>query len=203
MDNYVFLQLYVCKPGFEDPKYREHSLGLNKINIVETEAYVQDNAGQRVISIPPTCFNPQSLLRPTSFSPKHQTTRITSILAIPQRKTMAPQKAYPRSVMKRIVKAHSDHGLSKNVDVLIYLDYALFLQESVPSPSFQKLLRRLTHRTDSFVNLRSRHKPSSLRTARVHQQRARNPVLRPGTSERFPRSVVLRIRLHITVNFAS
>ncbi|KAI5841779.1 hypothetical protein DFP73DRAFT_596376 [Morchella snyderi] len=44
---------------------------------------------------------------------------------------MAPQKAYPRSVLKRIVKAHSDRNVSKNVDVLIYLDYALFLQELV------------------------------------------------------------------------
>lgn len=44
--------------------------------------------------------------------------------------------------MKRIVKAHSDRGLSKNVDVLIYLDYALFLQELVfLSPTLFQQLR--------------------------------------------------------------
>lgn len=50
--------------------------------------------------------------------------------------------------MKRIVKAHSNRGLSKNVDVLIYLDYALFLQESVslpvpaaPADTLDRLLR--------------------------------------------------------------
>ncbi|KAL0637676.1 hypothetical protein Q9L58_003400 [Maublancomyces gigas] len=50
---------------------------------------------------------------------------------------MASQKAYPRSVMKRIVKAHSDRALSKNVDVLIYLDYALFLQELLRESAIQ------------------------------------------------------------------
>lgn len=107
---------------------------------------------------------------------------------------MAPQKAYPRSVMKRIVKAHSDRGLSKNVDVLIYLDYALFLQESafLFSTLFQQL--RLTYLIDSSVNPQSKHKPSLLPTAPIYQQRTRNSASRPGTSERFPRFVVLHIR---------
>ncbi|KAF8468301.1 hypothetical protein BDZ91DRAFT_722400 [Kalaharituber pfeilii] len=38
-------------------------------------------------------------------------------------------KLYPRSVVKRIVKAHTKCKVSKNVDVLLYLDYVLFLQK--------------------------------------------------------------------------
>ncbi|KAH8786697.1 hypothetical protein BGZ57DRAFT_881912 [Hyaloscypha finlandica] len=40
----------------------------------------------------------------------------------------ASQKLYPRATVKKIVKAHSKRNVSKNVDVLIFLDYALFLQ---------------------------------------------------------------------------
>jgi len=40
----------------------------------------------------------------------------------------AGQKLYPRATVKKIVKAHSKRNVSKNVDVLIFLDYALFLQ---------------------------------------------------------------------------
>ncbi|KZF20627.1 hypothetical protein L228DRAFT_284583 [Xylona heveae TC161] len=38
------------------------------------------------------------------------------------------QKPYPRTTVKKIVKAHSNKSLSKNVDILIYLDYILFMQ---------------------------------------------------------------------------
>lgn len=42
---------------------------------------------------------------------------------------MAPgQKMYPRGTVKKIIKAHSNCSVSKNVDVLMFLDYALFLQ---------------------------------------------------------------------------
>ncbi|KAF1990676.1 hypothetical protein K402DRAFT_369497 [Aulographum hederae CBS 113979] len=41
---------------------------------------------------------------------------------------MAPSH-YPRGTVKKIVKAHSDRPLTKNVDVLIWLDYTLFLQD--------------------------------------------------------------------------
>ncbi|KAK0704782.1 hypothetical protein B0H67DRAFT_592326 [Lasiosphaeris hirsuta] len=42
---------------------------------------------------------------------------------------MAPgQKLYPRSTVKKIVKAHSGCNVSKNVDVMIFLDYVLFMQ---------------------------------------------------------------------------
>ncbi|KAF2755620.1 hypothetical protein EJ05DRAFT_478597 [Pseudovirgaria hyperparasitica] len=42
---------------------------------------------------------------------------------------MAPQQLYPRSTVKRIVKAHSNRNLSKNVDIMIFLDYTLFIQD--------------------------------------------------------------------------
>ncbi|KAI1634171.1 hypothetical protein F4809DRAFT_619886 [Biscogniauxia mediterranea] len=43
--------------------------------------------------------------------------------------TMAPgQKMYPRATVKKIVKAHSKCNVSKNVDVMMFLDYALFMQ---------------------------------------------------------------------------
>ncbi|KAK2629386.1 hypothetical protein QTJ16_000206 [Diplocarpon rosae] len=38
------------------------------------------------------------------------------------------QKLYPRATVKKIVKAHSKRNISKNSDVLIFLDYVLFLQ---------------------------------------------------------------------------
>ncbi|SPO03368.1 uncharacterized protein DNG_06051 [Cephalotrichum gorgonifer] len=42
---------------------------------------------------------------------------------------MAPgQKSYPRATVKKIVKAHSNLNISKNADILIFLDYALFMQ---------------------------------------------------------------------------
>ncbi|KAI9860968.1 MAG: hypothetical protein M1824_002734 [Vezdaea acicularis] len=39
------------------------------------------------------------------------------------------QKLYPRGTVKRIIKAHSKRPLSKNVDVLVFLDYELFVQD--------------------------------------------------------------------------
>ncbi|RYP53394.1 hypothetical protein DL768_001639 [Monosporascus sp. mg162] len=42
---------------------------------------------------------------------------------------MAPgQKMYPRATVKKIVKAHSKCNVSKNVDVMMFLDYVLFMQ---------------------------------------------------------------------------
>ncbi|KAK0626350.1 hypothetical protein B0T14DRAFT_420883 [Immersiella caudata] len=38
------------------------------------------------------------------------------------------QKLYPRATVKKIVKAHSGCNISKNVDVMIFLDYMLFMQ---------------------------------------------------------------------------
>ncbi|KAH8677601.1 hypothetical protein BX600DRAFT_493030 [Xylariales sp. PMI_506] len=45
---------------------------------------------------------------------------------------MAPgQKLYPRATVKKIVKANSRCNVSKNADVLIFLDYVLFMQTLV------------------------------------------------------------------------
>ncbi|KAK8907276.1 hypothetical protein QC760_004544 [Botrytis cinerea] len=45
------------------------------------------------------------------------------------------QKLYPRANLKKIVKAHSKRNLTKNVDVLIFLDYMLFLETYVTKRS--------------------------------------------------------------------
>ncbi|KAK0740780.1 hypothetical protein B0T18DRAFT_440307 [Schizothecium vesticola] len=43
---------------------------------------------------------------------------------------MAPgQKLYPRATVRKVVKAHSGCNVSKNVDVMIFLDYMLFMQD--------------------------------------------------------------------------
>ncbi|KAF2397190.1 hypothetical protein EJ06DRAFT_584667 [Trichodelitschia bisporula] len=48
---------------------------------------------------------------------------------------MAPANIYPRATLKRIVKAHANRPLSKNVDILIFLNYVLFMQELVREAS--------------------------------------------------------------------
>ncbi|RAH44248.1 uncharacterized protein BO95DRAFT_416865 [Aspergillus brunneoviolaceus CBS 621.78] len=49
----------------------------------------------------------------------------------------ATQKLYPRATVKRVVKAHSNRNVSKNADVLIFLDYMLFMQELMRESSIQ------------------------------------------------------------------
>ncbi|KAL2218297.1 hypothetical protein M432DRAFT_427426 [Thermoascus aurantiacus ATCC 26904] len=49
----------------------------------------------------------------------------------------ATQKLYPRTTVKRIVKAHSNRSLSKNADILIFLDYMLFMQELMREASIE------------------------------------------------------------------
>ncbi|KAK4662594.1 hypothetical protein QC763_604860 [Podospora pseudopauciseta] len=44
---------------------------------------------------------------------------------------MPGQKLYPRATVKKIVKAHSNCSVSKNADVMIFLDYMLFMQNSL------------------------------------------------------------------------
>ncbi|KAF2640617.1 hypothetical protein P280DRAFT_469353 [Massarina eburnea CBS 473.64] len=44
---------------------------------------------------------------------------------------MAPQTLYPRGTVKKIVKAHANRTLSKDVDIMIFLNYALFMQELI------------------------------------------------------------------------
>ncbi|KAL2041720.1 hypothetical protein N7G274_005504 [Stereocaulon virgatum] len=48
---------------------------------------------------------------------------------------MAARKPYPRSTVKRIVKAHSNRSVSKDVDVLVFLDYTLFIQDLIKEAS--------------------------------------------------------------------
>ncbi|KAJ5792241.1 transcriptional regulator family: Histone-like TF [Penicillium pulvis] len=49
----------------------------------------------------------------------------------------ATQKLYPRGTVKRIVKAHSNKSVSKNADILIFLDYMLFMQELMREASIR------------------------------------------------------------------
>ncbi|KAJ6136533.1 hypothetical protein N7512_001693 [Penicillium capsulatum] len=54
----------------------------------------------------------------------------------------ATQKLYPRGTVKRVVKAHSNRSVSKNADILIFLDYMLFMQEYDLTPPPQPRLMR-------------------------------------------------------------
>jgi len=38
-------------------------------------------------------------------------------------------RSYPRATLKKIVKGHANRNIGKGVDHLIYLDYAIFVQE--------------------------------------------------------------------------
>ncbi|KAL1607436.1 hypothetical protein SLS59_002403 [Nothophoma quercina] len=51
-----------------------------------------------------------------------------------------PQTLYPRGTLKKIVKAHANRPLSKNVDILIYLNYILFMQELMKEASIKAKL---------------------------------------------------------------
>ncbi|RYN43578.1 hypothetical protein AA0114_g10185 [Alternaria tenuissima] len=53
---------------------------------------------------------------------------------------MAPT-LYSRGTVKKIVKAHSNRQMSKNVDILIYLNYALFMQELINEASIKSKQR--------------------------------------------------------------
>ncbi|KAI9792327.1 MAG: hypothetical protein M1816_002552 [Peltula sp. TS41687] len=47
------------------------------------------------------------------------------------------QKLYPRATVKRIVKAHSKKNVSKDLDILVFLDYTLFLQTLLREASIE------------------------------------------------------------------
>ncbi|TGZ77730.1 hypothetical protein EX30DRAFT_343795 [Ascodesmis nigricans] len=42
-----------------------------------------------------------------------------------------PKTPYPRPTLRRLIKAHTNLPQTKNTDILVYLDYVLFLQELV------------------------------------------------------------------------
>ncbi|KAJ4155001.1 hypothetical protein LMH87_000267 [Akanthomyces muscarius] len=46
-------------------------------------------------------------------------------------------KAYPKSTLKKIVKAHSNHTLKKDADVSIYLNYVLFMESLIKEAAIQ------------------------------------------------------------------
>ncbi|KAK9472226.1 uncharacterized protein V1510DRAFT_417676 [Dipodascopsis tothii] len=46
-------------------------------------------------------------------------------------------KIYPRATLKKIVKGHQTCKLSKNADILIYLDYILFINELVKTANLE------------------------------------------------------------------
>ncbi|KAF2652822.1 hypothetical protein K491DRAFT_695248 [Lophiostoma macrostomum CBS 122681] len=50
---------------------------------------------------------------------------------------MPAQTLYPRATVKKIVKAHANRPLSRNVDILIFLNYALFMQELLKESRIQ------------------------------------------------------------------
>ncbi|KAF5017066.1 hypothetical protein F66182_11061 [Fusarium sp. NRRL 66182] len=65
---------------------------------------------------------------------------------------VATQKLYPRGTVKRIVKAHAGRSISKNADVLIFLDYMLFMQELMREASIRS--RRAGEKGISARNIR-------------------------------------------------
>lgn len=40
----------------------------------------------------------------------------------------ASKKVYPRATIRKIVKAHTEKTVARDVDALLYLDYILFMQ---------------------------------------------------------------------------
>ncbi|KAK4246971.1 hypothetical protein P885DRAFT_39142 [Corynascus similis CBS 632.67] len=50
---------------------------------------------------------------------------------------MPGQKLYPRATVKKIVKAHSNCNVSKNADVMMFLDYMLFLQNLIKEATIE------------------------------------------------------------------
>ncbi|KAF2711048.1 hypothetical protein K504DRAFT_404191 [Pleomassaria siparia CBS 279.74] len=42
-----------------------------------------------------------------------------------------PPTLYPRAQVKKTIKAHTGRPMSKNADIMIFLNYTLFLQELV------------------------------------------------------------------------
>ncbi|KAF2865660.1 hypothetical protein BDV95DRAFT_251930 [Massariosphaeria phaeospora] len=46
---------------------------------------------------------------------------------------MAPaaKPPYPRATLRKTLRAHTNQPLSKNVDILVFLNYALFMQRLI------------------------------------------------------------------------
>jgi len=66
---------------------------------------------------------------------------------------MPPTAPYPRSTLKRTLKAHSPGlNVSKNADILLYLDYVLFMQEVMRQASLKSRERGSESVSPSDVN---------------------------------------------------
>ncbi|EGS23937.1 uncharacterized protein CTHT_0006470 [Thermochaetoides thermophila DSM 1495] len=50
---------------------------------------------------------------------------------------MPGQKLYPRATVRKIVKAHSNCNVSKNADVMMFLDYMLFMQTLIKEAAIE------------------------------------------------------------------
>ncbi|CAK39748.1 uncharacterized protein BO96DRAFT_430590 [Aspergillus niger CBS 101883] len=87
------------------------------------------------LSIPPSAARRDPLHLP-SAPPPHLLTSVLLPFA-PGAIMAATQKLYPRATVKRVVKAHSNRNVSKNADILIFLDYMLFMQELMRESSIQ------------------------------------------------------------------
>ncbi|KKA30417.1 hypothetical protein TD95_004589 [Thielaviopsis punctulata] len=64
----------------------------------------------------------------------------------------AGQKLYPRGTVKKIVKAHSGRNLSKNADVLIFLDYLMFMEKLVKESAIETRRKGDKQMTPASVN---------------------------------------------------
>ncbi|KAF2202748.1 hypothetical protein GQ43DRAFT_413013 [Delitschia confertaspora ATCC 74209] len=67
---------------------------------------------------------------------------------------MPQQTLYPRGTLKKIVKAHSNKPLSKNVDILIFLNYTLFLQDLMREASISAKQNRSGTRGGAGITAR-------------------------------------------------
>jgi hypothetical protein len=80
-------------------------------------------------------------------------------------RVMAPTTLYPRGTIKRITKAHTNRPLSKNVDILIFLDYMMFMQEYAAS-----ILAPLDKSNEKQCHPRSNHLFENTRRARFKRK---------------------------------
>ncbi|KAH8166433.1 hypothetical protein CIB48_g1798 [Xylaria polymorpha] len=95
---------------------------------------------------------------------------------------MAPgQKMYPRATVKKIVKAHSKCNVSKNVDVMIFLDYVLFMQTLVKEAAIDS--KQAGERNISAKSIRKA--TPTRRTKRLNPLHSMHPDrTRPNATER-------------------
>ncbi|TPX09996.1 uncharacterized protein E0L32_008843 [Thyridium curvatum] len=89
---------------------------------------------------------------------------------------MAPgQKLYPRATVRKIVKAHSNCNVSKNVDVMIFLDYVLFMQTLVKEAAIES-----KRGGERGITSRSVKKVTAAEGQQLHVPKMDLPVLRDG-----------------------